>query len=396
VAMTYGGKTHRIGKRHEAQDVDPHARLVKPQRGPCWARPGTSPLPRCGPTSRRVLASPEPCREDPRSPSHDASTLRRQSLPVLDVTSSEALLLARQLHMDFQEVKSIMPPGAKKKKQELRDVPGQLSVLILTSGHPRMHHEKFFRQPKHPKVPHLRNGGIALEHFRQLLRRLFGVEISQHVLEDEDQMGPSAMRETLQEAYAECAADGPIDVRRFITWYRDHFFQMEARKIQRIEDDLTLELAKRHHCSPIDLEHVKCKFDAFDLDKSGIIDHNEFEQMIYSLLQCSSSSDLPRNRLQRFWVEADQDRAFEVVDGWSGFDDALPPEETGCSTLKSGLARWGSRRNTLPQRVPTVSWRRSMPRFCQRSSEPRPSTDAADVRPGGQTHRSWLTDRLTA
>jgi len=51
-----------------------------------------------------------------RSPSHDASTLRRQSLPVLDVTSSEALLLARQLHMDFQEVKSIMPPGAKKKK----------------------------------------------------------------------------------------------------------------------------------------------------------------------------------------------------------------------------------------------------------------------------------------
>ena len=53
---------------------------------------------------------------------------------------------------------------------------------------------RFFRQPKHPKVPHLRNGGIALEHFRQLLRRLFGVEISQHVLEDEDQMGPSAMR----------------------------------------------------------------------------------------------------------------------------------------------------------------------------------------------------------
>ena len=26
-------------------------------------------------------------------------------------------------------------------RQELRDVPGQLSVLILTSGHPRMHHE---------------------------------------------------------------------------------------------------------------------------------------------------------------------------------------------------------------------------------------------------------------
>ena len=40
--------------------------------------------------------------------------------------------------------------------------------------------------------------------------------------------------ETLQEAYAECAADGPIDVRRFITWYRDHFFQMEARHLVNI------------------------------------------------------------------------------------------------------------------------------------------------------------------
>lgn len=37
-----------------------------------------------------------------------------------------------------------------------------------------------------------------------------------------------------QEAYAECAADGPIDVRRFITWYRDHFFQMEARHLVNI------------------------------------------------------------------------------------------------------------------------------------------------------------------
>ena len=55
-----------------------------------------------------------------RSPSHDAASapLRRQSLPVLDVTSSKALLLARQLHMDFQEVKSIMPPGAKRSRSK--------------------------------------------------------------------------------------------------------------------------------------------------------------------------------------------------------------------------------------------------------------------------------------
>lgn len=37
---------------------------------------------------------------------------RRGSLPLLDM-STEALILARQLHMDFQEVKSIMYLGAK-------------------------------------------------------------------------------------------------------------------------------------------------------------------------------------------------------------------------------------------------------------------------------------------
>lgn len=41
---------------------------------------------------------------------------RRGSLPLLDM-STEALILARQLHMDFQEVKSIMYLGAK--SQEL-------------------------------------------------------------------------------------------------------------------------------------------------------------------------------------------------------------------------------------------------------------------------------------
>ena len=64
------------------------------------------------------------------------------------------------------------------------------------------------------QAPHLHNGGLAPEHFRQVLQGIFAVEISQHVLED---------------AYAECGAAGPIDARQFITWCRDHFFAMEAR-----------------------------------------------------------------------------------------------------------------------------------------------------------------------
>lgn len=140
------------------------------RRGPCWARPGTSPLPHLRTESR---ASPEPetirrgmdrhgifqcfykskwkkscfqkkvakmafffgektgtcrcqtlrgwkrilqrwsSRSVPKVALKSPSMRdRRGSLPLLDM-STEALILARQLHMDFQEVKSIMYPGAK-------------------------------------------------------------------------------------------------------------------------------------------------------------------------------------------------------------------------------------------------------------------------------------------
>ena len=58
-----------------------------------------------------------------------------------------------------------------------------------------------------------------------------------------------------------------------LRWYRDHIFNIEAHKIKASQgDELTMELAKKHHCSFTDLTKVKLKFDSFDLDKSGLID----------------------------------------------------------------------------------------------------------------------------
>ena len=70
---------------------------------------------------------------------------------------------------------------------------------------------------------------------------------------------------------------------------------------------MTLELARKHRCSCIDLDKVKQKYDSFDLDKSGMIEYAEFEAMMYKLLRCSSRSDLPTNRMLRFWQEVDKD-----------------------------------------------------------------------------------------
>ncbi|OLP75576.1 hypothetical protein AK812_SmicGene44607 [Symbiodinium microadriaticum] len=59
-------------------------------------------------------------------------------------------------------------------------------------------------------------------------------------------------------------------------------------------DDLTLALAKKHHCSCLDLDKVKLQYDSYDLDKSGVIEYGEFELMMLKLLHVSNKSDLPQ------------------------------------------------------------------------------------------------------
>ncbi|CAK9028239.1 unnamed protein product [Durusdinium trenchii] len=190
------------------------------------------------------------------SPSSPGKALqRRATMPTLDV-SSEALVLSRQLHLDFHEVKGAM--------KEIRD--GR----------------------------HLSNGGMDEVAWRFCMNRIFGMEVEDKFVKD---------------SYKLCeVGEGPVDAKLFMTWYRDHIFNIEAKKPKLCEgDELTMELAKKHHCSYTDLTKVRLKFDSFDLDKSGVIDFLEFEHMIHKLLHCSTRSDLPPNRIARFWHEIDRD-----------------------------------------------------------------------------------------
>mmetsp|Transcript_10696 Transcript_10696/g.25246 ORF Transcript_10696/g.25246 Transcript_10696/m.25246 type:complete len:372 (+) Transcript_10696:36-1151(+) len=182
--------------------------------------------------------------------------LRRSTLPALMDVNTEALMLSRELRLDFSEVRNVV--------QELRAEDRRLA-----------------------------NGGMAEDVFRSCLERLFGVLADRKV----------------QEAYAEAyVAEGPINMRRFMAWYRANIFALSKTAKGPDSDYLTLELAKKYHCSCLDLDKVKLKFDQFDLDKSGFIDEQEFESMIYQLLGCTGKTDLPSSRLQRFWNEADKDK----------------------------------------------------------------------------------------
>lgn len=220
------------------------------------------------PESFKVDVSvPEICLPNPKV------LLRRSTLPALDIRS-EALMLSRQLHLDFHEVKFVL--------QELRS-----------------------------ESEHLPNGGLEYGTFQQCLQRICGVELEE---------------QWVVKAYKECrASEGPVDSEQLLIWYRDHIFNLEAFKSQKhfaAEKSraplVTLDLAKKFHCSCLDLDKMKVKFDDFDLDKSGFIDHYEFEKMMYQLLHCSSESDFPKTRLDRFWNEADKNG-----DGQIDFEEFL-------------------------------------------------------------------------
>lgn len=181
-----------------------------------------------------------------------SSFSRRGMLPGLVDVSAHAWKLARQLNLDHHEVK-----------------------FALDTLQSAAWSEK--------------NGGMDLPTFRRCLLKIFDrQDISDGVL---------------HAAYEDCGVgDGPIEPRRFVSWYRDHLFSLGCEGGSR----LTLDLAKKHHCSCMDLDRVKMKFDQFDTDKSGAIEYPEFERMIFSLLHCSKN-DLPECRMQRFWHELDQD-----------------------------------------------------------------------------------------
>jgi len=96
-----------------------------------------------------------------------------------------------------------------------------------------------------------------------------------------------------------------LDFTEFILWFSRHGFSEnvllseEQRKIRQI--------ARTHGMDIVQVESFKAAFDGFDLDKSGEIDFEEFEKLLYALVKVPSHLDLPKSRLNQFWAECDVD-----------------------------------------------------------------------------------------
>lgn len=168
----------------------------------------------------------------------------------------------------------------------------------------------------------LPNGGIEVAKFKFFLQRVFGCQ--------------QVPDEISEEAYEECLAhDGPLDVDKFLLWYRNNMFasvaSMTADRHMRRNDDIIASVARRHDISLIQAGRIKQEFCRFDADGSGEIDFPEFCQMMGRLMGTNTPGDIPPDRMQRFWKEIDFDGNgtvdFEEFTNW--YMKYFPDEQSG-------------------------------------------------------------------
>jgi hypothetical protein len=99
---------------------------------------------------------------------------------------------------------------------------------------------------------------------------------------------------------------------QFCQWYMANLFGAVALARQSKSEAIVMSAVQDHQASPVAVEKLKATFDHFDLDGSGVIDYNEFRNMLAVLLRIADERDLSRDRVYRFWKEIDRDNSGAV------------------------------------------------------------------------------------
>jgi Ca2+-binding EF-hand superfamily protein len=143
------------------------------------------------------------------------------------------------------------------------------------------------------KAKRAESGALTRAEFDQVLCRIF----------EQSSIEPAMGKN----AYDACSAGQCVDIEEFLSWYKRNMFTqvtgLNADPAKAASEKTVYELARKHDVSPVDVDKIKSKFDLFDLDKSGMIDYNEFMEMFAVILKKKSVNDLNHERIKRFWSQ---------------------------------------------------------------------------------------------
>jgi len=188
-------------------------------------------------------------------------------------------------------------------------------------------------------------GGLNYDEFYRVMCRVFGV---QRFNDDGSYAGSTdntLFDCAMQKMYARTNMYQDVNIESVFEYQMlNAFSEMTSlmASAQNIESDrLVYELAKTFSVRATDIDHIKREFDRYDNDRSGVLEFDEFRQMIELKLKAKSSSDLPLDRVKKFWREIDQDGSghvdFSEFTAWylKYFDPQTTSEMGSCNLLES-------------------------------------------------------------
>lgn len=147
---------------------------------------------------------------------------------------------------------------------------------------------------EHDKATAAAGGGYLQEkQLEQLLIKVFQVK----------DVKPQIVKHALENVYTK----GEIDMDKLMTWYVSHMFTGVSASKEQESDAVIYKLAKENDISSVECDKIKRWFDKFDEDHSGVIDYDEFTDMMRHILNVKSKDELSNERLQKFWKEIDLD-----------------------------------------------------------------------------------------
>jgi len=148
------------------------------------------------------------------------------------------------------------------------------------------------------------DGGLDLHEFKELLCGIFDV--------------PDVTDNILESAYEAMGCEKEVHIGRFLSWYVRNMFSLvnalnaNPKDTQGNSDSYSL--ADKLGVPVRTLDAIQCKFDRFDVGKSGKIGFEEFVGVMNSLLR-AKKEEICEARLRKFWREIP-----EVIGGTVTFE----------------------------------------------------------------------------
>jgi len=147
----------------------------------------------------------------------------------------------------------------------------------------------------------LTEGRLNHQQFTQVLMKITGAV-------DSKELPPGLCLDAF--SAADVNDTSSLDFVEFALWFSRHGFSEEVLLTR--EQRQIRQIARTYNLPHSEVEAYKRKFDSFDTDDSGMIEYDEFEKLLRSLLKVPQHLELPASRVRQLWTQIDVDKSGQI------------------------------------------------------------------------------------